>query len=142
MRAGDLVRGRFENLLAEDEEVGGLVEREGAEDLGDGKREDAGEGIGDHAEGPREGAPAQHLSLVLQQQLDALHRCRPRLGQHRRRAALANDLADVVAPVEDVVIPIIPFKDGALGPTRWSAGTCQDVSCTRITVAVGGSARP
>ena len=89
MRAGDLVRGRFENLLAEDEEVGGLLEREGAEDLGDGEREDAGEGVGDPAVGPREGAPAQHLGLVLQQQLDALHRRRPRLVQHRRRTAHA-----------------------------------------------------
>lgn len=49
--------------------------------------EDAGEGVGDAPVGAREGAPAQHLRLVLQQQLDALHRRGPRLGHHGGRAA-------------------------------------------------------
>jgi hypothetical protein len=49
--------------------------------------EDAGEGVGDAPVGPREGAPPQHLALVLQQKLDALHRRGPRLGHHGGRAA-------------------------------------------------------
>ena len=38
-------------------------------------------------------------------------------------ATLAGDLADVGGPVEDVVVPVVPVEDGALGPTRWSALT-------------------
>ena len=49
--------------------------------------EDAGEGVGDALVGPRQGAPPQHLALVLQQQLDTLHRRGPRLGHHGGRAA-------------------------------------------------------
>lgn len=49
--------------------------------------EDTGEGVADALVGAREGAPAQHLGLVLEQQLDALDRRGPRLGHHGGRAA-------------------------------------------------------
>lgn len=49
--------------------------------------EDAGEGVGDAPVGAREGAAAQHLGLVLEQQLDALDRRGPRLCHHGGRAS-------------------------------------------------------
>lgn len=49
--------------------------------------EDAGEGVGDALVGVREVTAAEHLGLVLQQQLDALDRCGPRLGHDRGGAA-------------------------------------------------------